>query len=161
MSHATASSGSSNRGVRNFVLMGVCGCGKSTMGELLAKRTGKQFIEGDKYHSDQNVAKMSQGEPLTDEDREDWLDRVAAKVGSDETAKGSLISCSALKLEYRNKLRTADEELFFIHLQASEDVLSERLRKREGHFMGAHMLKSQLDTLEIPHEESKLFFYLP
>ena len=157
MSNEMALGESSKKRVRNLIIMGVCGCGKSTVGELLAKRTGKEFIEGDKFHSDRNVAKMSQGEPLTDEDREEWLDRIAAKIATNENNEGLVISCSALKLKYRNRLREADEELFFIHLHASEEILSERLRQRKGHFMGAHMLRSQLQTLETPHEESKMF----
>ena len=72
--------------------MGVCGCGKSTIGELLAKRTGKMFLEGDQYHSDSNIAKMSRGEPLTDEDREDWLDRIAAKIEANQGEEGLIVS---------------------------------------------------------------------
>ena len=141
----------------NYVVMGVCGSGKSTIGRLLAERTGKIFIEGDEYHPENNVSKMSQGEPLTDADREAWLNHIVQEIQTkkNENAMGLIVSCSALKMKYRDKLRGADSELFFLHLHGSENTLSERLIRRQSHFMKANLLKSQLETLEMPRGESK------
>jgi gluconokinase len=130
------------------VVMGVSSCGKTTIGEALARHLGVAFVEGDKLHGPDNVAKMSAGMPLTDEDRWPWLQRVGDALRSD---KGHVASCSALKRVYRDTIRQhAGRPVSFIHLHGVVDVLSQRMANRQGHFMPASLLDSQLATLEMP-----------
>ncbi len=136
-----------------IVVMGVAGCGKTSIGEALAERLGWPFLEGDAFHPQSNKDKMAAGNPLTDEDRWPWLDRIAedmaAFAGRGESA---IVGCSALKRIYRDRLRgDADADTVrFIHLTGSLDVHRRRIRERSGHFMPASMLDSQLATLEPP-----------
>ncbi len=131
------------------VVMGVSGTGKSTVGEQIAQRLGWEFVEGDDLHPEANVAKMRSGTPLTDEDRWPWLRAVAAAIGEHEAAGRSMvITCSALKHEYRDLLREGHESVWFAHVDTREEVLVERLRKRTGHYMPGSLLESQLATLE-------------
>ena len=138
-----------------YVVMGVSGCGKSSVGEAVAKHLGLAFIEGDALHPESNVTKMSQGIPLTDVDRFPWLDRIGVEIGAALNAgNGIVISCSALRKIYRDRLRAfANGQLAFIFLKGSEEVLAGRLAARKGHFMPASLLKSQLATLEDPAGE--------
>lgn len=132
-----------------LIVMGVSGCGKSSMGEALATRLGLPYIEGDALHPPENVAKMSGGIPLTDEDRWPWLIRVAHAVSAPE--HGAVASCSALKRAYRDLMRReAGEGLTFVYLHGSRELLLERMQSRPGHFMPASLLDSQLATLEPP-----------
>lgn len=134
-----------------FVVMGVSGAGKTTLGRALAERLGMAFVDGDDLHPAENIAKMQHGEALDDADRAPWLRAVADAIGRyRERGEGLVIACSALKRRYRDRLRAADERLKFVHLSATRDVLSARLRSRSGHFMAADMLDSQLATLEPP-----------
>jgi carbohydrate kinase (thermoresistant glucokinase family) len=131
------------------IVMGVSGCGKSSMGEALAARLGLPYIEGDALHPGENVAKMSRGTPLTDEDRWPWLTRVGQAVAAPEG--GAIASCSALKRVYRDLLRReAGEGLVFVHLHGTRELLLARMKSRPGHFMPASLLDSQLATLEVP-----------
>jgi len=129
-----------------WVVMGVSGCGKSSIGEKLAAALGVRFIEGDTFHSEANVAKMSAGIPLTDDDRRDWLlnlrDKLAAREG------GAVLSCSSLKRAYRDLLRSAGGDVRFAHLAGERSLLLERVSNRPGHYMPPSLLDSQLDTLE-------------
>ena len=129
-----------------WVVMGVSGCGKSSIGEKLAAALGVPFIEGDAFHSEANVAKMSAGIPLTDDDRRDWLlnlrDKLAAREG------GAVLSCSSLKRAYRDLLRSAGGDVRFAHLAGPREVLLERVSNRPGHYMPPSLLDSQLSTLE-------------
>ncbi|WP_240673317.1 gluconokinase [Chromohalobacter israelensis] len=137
---------------QRIIVMGVSGCGKTSVGERLAAVLNGRFIDGDDYHSAASVAKMAQGEPLDDDDRAGWLSRLADLVGegrdNDETL---VIGCSALKREYRDRLRRGDAALNFVHLAGTRDVLLQRLLARRDHFFkGEAMLDSQLATLEAP-----------
>ena len=135
--------------VIRVIVMGVSGCGKSSMGEALATRLGLPYIEGDALHPAENVAKMSKGTPLTDEDRWPWLTRVGQAVAAPE--RGAIASCSSLKRVYRDLLRReAGEGLLFVHLHGTRELLLARMQNRPGHFMPASLLDSQLATLELP-----------
>lgn len=136
---------------RLVVVMGVSGCGKTTVGKLLAKRLKGEFLEGDELHPPRNVERMSAGIPLTDSDRRDWLLEIAQQLADAHAAGHDLVvSCSALKLAYRNTLRGASNQLAFVYLHASADLLRQRLENRTGHYMPASLLDSQLQTLEAP-----------
>jgi gluconokinase len=131
-----------------IVVMGVASCGKTTVGEALAQRLDVNFIEGDKLHGAANVAKMSKGIPLTDEDRWPWLARVGEAL---QAPGGKIASCSALKRGYREAIaKAAKRPVLFVHLHGSADVLRQRIAARKGHFMPASLLDSQLATLEVP-----------
>ena len=133
------------------VVMGVSGCGKSTVGALLAQQLGADFIEGDSLHPPSNVAKMAAGTPLTDADREGWLQTIAARLGAAHTAERNLVvSCSALKRAYRDTLRASAPDLRFVYLQGDFELLAERVAARSGHYMPASLLASQFAALEPP-----------
>ena len=131
------------------VVMGVSGTGKSTLGAALARDLGWPYAEGDDFHSAANVAKMHAGHPLTDEDRWPWLRAIAAWAGEREQARsGGVVTCSALRRSYRDLLRAGHPDVRFICLVGSREVLAARLAGRQGHFMPAALLDSQLATLE-------------
>ncbi|WP_327098009.1 gluconokinase [Nocardia vinacea] len=129
------------------VVMGVSGCGKSTVGALLAETLQVEYAEGDDFHPASNIEKMAAGVPLTDADRLPWLDIVAAWLG-ERRERGGVVSCSALKRDYRDRLRAAAPETFFVHLSASRAELARRMETRRGHFMPATLLDSQLAALQ-------------
>jgi gluconokinase len=131
------------------VLMGVAGAGKSSvMGKLVA-RLGWPALEGDSVHPPENVAKMAAGVPLTDADRAPWLEAIGDWISKREAERhSSIVSTSALRRAYRDALRRGHPSVWFVHLDAPRDVLEARLRRREGHFMPASLLASQLATLE-------------
>ena len=133
-----------------LVIMGVSGCGKSTVGQRLAQRIGVPFLEGDSLHPPRNVALMAAGTPLTDEDRAGWLDTIAARLSALAPDEGLVVSCSALKRAYRDRLRLATPDLRFVHLHGTRDLLAERLQRRQHDYMPPTLLDSQLRTLEIP-----------
>ena len=133
-----------------LIVMGVSGCGKSTVGSLLGARTGIPFIEGDTLHPPRNVALMAAGTPLTDEDRAGWLDDIASRFAALAPNAGLIVSCSALKRIYRDRLRAACSDLRFIHLHGTKALLEQRLQFRTGHYMPPSLLTSQLQTLEPP-----------
>lgn len=138
-----------------IIVMGVSGCGKSSVGEKLAAALHLAFIEGDALHPTANVEKMSKGIPLTDEDRMPWLDRIGEDIrASLAKGEGIIVSCSALKRIYRDRLRAAaGGNLFFVYLEGSKALLTKRMGERKGHFMPASLLESQLATLEVPTGE--------
>ena len=136
-----------------LIIMGVSGCGKSTVGERLGARTRIPFIEGDTLHPPRNVALMAAGTPLTDEDRAGWLDDIASRFGALEADAGLIISCSALKRKYRDRLRASCPDLRFIHLHGDRALLEQRLQYRTGHYMPPSLLTSQLQTLEPPSSD--------
>lgn len=129
------------------VVMGVSGSGKSTVGRMLAERLAVPYAEGDDFHPPANVAKMSSGQPLTDEDRWPWLrsiaDWTAAHLGS-----GGVVTCSALKRAYRELLGSAGPGVWFLHLAGDRELIAARLTGRSGHFMPAALLDSQFAALE-------------
>jgi gluconokinase len=128
------------------VVMGVSGCGKSTVARMLADRLGWGMAEGDDFHSPENKAKMSSGRPLTDADRIPWLEAIRDHL--DKQPSNMVVTCSSLKKSYRDILRTARGRVRFLHLHGSPAVLAERMRNRPGHFMPPALLISQLETLE-------------
>lgn len=131
------------------VVMGVSGCGKSTVGRALAEALELPFIEGDSLHPPRNVSLMAAGTPLTDADRHGWLQAVAAQLAAAQE-QGVVVSCSALKYSYRELLRASAPDLRLVHLVGEPAVLAQRMQARAGHYMPASLLQSQLDTLEPP-----------
>lgn len=136
-----------------IILMGVSGCGKTTVGQAMARRHGLRLLDGDDYHPPANVAKMSRGEPLTDADRWPWLATLNAML-RDHAAAGEdvALACSALRQVYRDKLSEGlGDAVRWVHLAADEAVIRQRLADgRPGHFMPPALLRSQIDTLEPP-----------
>lgn len=129
-----------------IVVMGVAGCGKTTVAEALAERLGWPVADADDFHPPDNVAKMRAGTPLTDDDRWPWLDRIRDWLTA---ADGSVVvTCSALRRAYRDVLRGAESRVRFVHLTGTQDLLAARMGARQGHFMPFKLLKSQLATLE-------------
>jgi gluconokinase len=129
-----------------IVVMGVSGCGKSTVARALSERLGWPMAEGDDFHSVANKSKMAAGAPLTDEDRGPWLESLRDWI--DRQPSHAIITCSSLKRSYRDVLRTARGRIRFLHLDGSPQVLGQRMAARKGHFMPAALLISQLETLE-------------
>jgi gluconokinase len=128
------------------VVMGVAGSGKSTVGRMLADRLGWSFAEADDFHPADNVAKMTAGVPLDDEDRWPWLQLILEWI--DAHPSSAIVTCSALRRSYRDVLRTSSADVRFLHLDGTVEELSSRLIARTDHFMSAAMLESQLATLE-------------
>lgn len=129
------------------VVMGVSGSGKSTIGTRLAAELAVPFVDADALHPAANVAKMSAGTPLTDQDRWPWLDAVGQAL-RDARPTGIVIACSALKRAYRDAIRAVAPETLFLHLDGSRDVLLDHLHGRTGHFMPPSLLDSQLSDLQ-------------
>jgi carbohydrate kinase (thermoresistant glucokinase family) len=133
-----------------IVIMGVAGCGKSTIGKLLAERISLPFIEADDFHSKENVLKMSSGIPLNDEDRYPWLQSLSHELQLHEKT-GAVLACSALKENYRQILqKELNEKITWIYLEGTETILQERMKNRTGHFMPGKLLQSQLAAMEKP-----------
>jgi carbohydrate kinase (thermoresistant glucokinase family) len=131
--------------------MGVSGCGKSTVGKLLAEKLSIPFYDADDYHFPENVKKMENGIPLTDVDRKPWLTLLADNIKLWESSGGAVLACSALKQIYRDLLAsTTTDVVKFIYLKGDKSVLFSRLTERESHFMPDTLLDSQLQTLEPP-----------
>ncbi len=128
------------------VVMGVSGSGKSTVGAALAQRLRVSFMDADTLHPPANVAKMAAGEPLDDDDRYPWLQRVGEWLTGHRD--GGVVSCSALKRKYRDQLRAQCPRVEFLHLSGSPELIGRRVAGRSGHFMPAALLQSQFDTLE-------------
>ncbi len=138
------------------VVMGVCGCGKSTVGGRLASELGALFIEGDAFHPPANVARMAAGIALTDADRQGWLEALAAQLADARRAGRSVVlACSALKRRYRDVLRQGAPDLRVVHLTGDRAMLAVRLAARQGHYMPASLLDSQLVTLETPDPDER------
>ena len=140
-----------------YVIMGVCGAGKSLIGAKLARALDVEFVEGDSLHPPENVRRMAAGIPLTDDDRHGWLLAIAARLRDAKRAgAGLVISCSALKRRYRDLLRSAgDPAVRFVYLAGSRALLAERMANRRGHFMPPSLLDSQLATLEEPSPDEQ------
>lgn len=132
-----------------IVLMGVAGSGKSSIGVSLAARIGATYLDGDELHPPENIAKMSRGEPLTDEDRWPWLSVVGRKLAKPEGIL--IIGCSALKRRYRDHIRNeAGAAVAFVHLSGAKALIAARMRTRAGHFMPESLIDSQFAALEPP-----------
>jgi len=140
--------------INALVVMGVAGCGKSSVAQAICQLSGAKEIEGDAFHPTENIAKMSAGIPLTDEDRSGWLDVLCQQL-RDALVAGQtpVLSCSALKRSYRDRLRAALPGLGFVYLELSPEVAARRVADRPGHFMPASMIDSQFATLESPQGE--------
>ena len=129
------------------VVMGVAGTGKTTIGPLLAARLGVPYAEGDDFHPQANIAKMSAGTPLDDDDRWPWLDAIGAWAHQ-RAGLGGVVSCSALKRSYRDRLRAEAPGVVFVHLTGDRALIEDRMTQRQGHFMPTALLDSQFATLQ-------------
>jgi len=138
-------------GLPAIVMMGVSGSGKTTVGGALAARLGVPFRDADEFHPRANVEKMSAGIPLTDEDRWPWLDAIAAAIRDTPAGEGIVVSCSALRRIYRDRIIAgARRPVLFVHLAGTMETIGPRMATRTGHFMPVSLLDSQLATLEPP-----------
>jgi gluconokinase len=135
----------------SLVVMGVAGCGKSSLGQLCAEALGLPLLEGDDFHSESNVAKMRSGTPLSDEDRAAWLDTLAAQLQAHP--QGVVLTCSALKRRYRDRLRAATPGLRFVFLDLTQDQARERVAARPAHLFPVSLVASQFAALEDPRQE--------
>jgi carbohydrate kinase (thermoresistant glucokinase family) len=137
-----------------YLIMGVSGSGKSTIGQALSARTGLPFFDADDYHPEANVAKMAAGQPLNDDDRQPWLETLAALLQKQtQNGEGAILACSALKASYRSTLEQGlPEKPLFVYLQGSPELIAARIQARTGHFMPPALLASQFATLEEPRD---------
>jgi len=134
-----------------IIFMGVSGSGKTTIGKRVADLLGVPFYEGDDFHSDENIQKMAKGNPLNDEDRKDWLEALTNLIRTElMQGRSGVLTCSALKEDYRKQLTVDPDSVIFIYLKGSYDLIYNRMKSRENHYMEPRMLKSQFDTLEEP-----------
>ncbi|TOO94677.1 gluconate kinase [Vibrio parahaemolyticus] len=138
----------------SVIVMGVCASGKSTIGEHLAKKLERKFIDGDDLHPRANIQKMASGQPLNDDDRKPWLERIRDAAYSLESKnEHGIIVCSALKKIYRDQIREGNDNVTFLFLDGDMELILNRMRMRKGHFMKENMVKSQFETLERPDNE--------
>jgi gluconokinase len=134
--------------------MGVTGCGKTEVGSALAERLGAVFIEGDRLHPPENIARMSAGIPLNDEFRAGWLDRIGEEIAAERARGGRVVAgCSALKRKYRERLRRLNPDLVFLYLVIDRETSLRRVSGRKGHFMPASLVDSQFADLEPAGED--------
>lgn len=137
--------------IRFLIVMGVSGCGKTTVGKALASHLGWDFYDGDDFHPPENIAKMASGIPLDDSDRAPWLkalhDLISASLKAD---RPGILACSALKEAYRRRLLDGNEDVQIIYLKGSYDLIWSRMSARKEHYMKPHMLQSQFEALEEP-----------
>ncbi|WP_090047338.1 gluconokinase [Limnohabitans sp. 2KL-27] len=135
-----------------LIVMGVSGCGKSTMATALGERLGLEMVDGDDLHQPESIAKMRSGIALDDADRWPWLDRIGTYL-SQHPAQGRVVACSALKRAYRDRIREQAGHVCFVFLNGSFELIDARMRQRVGHYMQAGLLTSQFQTLEIPQAD--------
>lgn len=146
-----------NSAISALVIMGVSGCGKSVVGADIALKSGGRLIEGDAFHPSANIEKMSAGHPLNDEDRAGWLDKLGQEVAAAlHDGEHPVLTCSSLKLIYRERLREAVPGLGFVFLELTKEMATERCSHRPGHFMPASLVDSQFATLEAPYGEDRI-----
>jgi carbohydrate kinase (thermoresistant glucokinase family) len=139
-----------------LIIMGVSGCGKTTIAERLAPKLGWAYRDGDEFHPRSNVEKMHSGIPLTDDDRWPWLDAIAAWIDEKRKAgEHAIVTCSALKKSYRDILIGPRQDVGLIYLKGDEELIAARLAKRHGHFMPKDLLHSQFQTLEEPGPDER------
>ncbi len=136
---------------QTIILMGVSGCGKTTVGKRLSQALGWPFIDGDDFHPTENIAKMSRGIPLNDGDRGPWLAKLHDLVADYlQSGKSMILACSALRQKYRDQLKEGNPGTLVVYLKGDLDLIFRRIATREDHYMKAKMLRSQFDTLEEP-----------
>ncbi len=133
--------------------MGVSGCGKSSVGEFCAQKLGWTLHEGDAYHAPESIAKMRAGTPLTDDDRAGWLQRLAELLASSKDGQSVVLTCSALRRKYRDRLREAHPALGFVFLKLNYEEALDRVQSRPGHFFSPALVANQFATLESPEGE--------
>ncbi len=134
-----------------IIIIGVSGCGKSTVGKLLSEELGLNFLDADDFHPQANIDKMKNNISLNDTDRAPWLTILADKLVESEGDGGVKLACSALKETYRKKLASKVKTVSWIYLSGSFDLIRSRLEQRQGHYMKSDLLQAQFDTLEIPN----------
>ncbi|GJM16925.1 MAG: gluconokinase [Thermodesulfobacteriota bacterium] len=133
-----------------FIIMGVSGAGKTTVGKMLSEKIRSEFYDADHFHPKENIEKMSKGIPLRDADRELWLKSIQFLI---EVQNGdAVLACSALKQSYRDILNVPDKNVVFVYLKGEKELLRKRLVGRKGHYAGSNLLDSQLETLEEPQD---------
>ena len=153
--------------MKTYIIMGVAGCGKSTIGREAAKRLNIPFLEGDDFHPQANVEKMSSGIPLCDDDRMPWVDLMVqackdAASHSNSKENAIILACSALSKTVRERLRKGlNQQCHFIHLHGDKDKIEQRLADRKGHFFKAGLLASQFEALDIPQNADRLDIFQP
>ena len=141
------------RQFRALILMGVSGSGKTTVGQLLAANLGWDYVEGDDHHPPENVHKMASGNPLTDADRQPWLERLHDILSAHAQAQQPVVlACSALKRDYRQMLAGDLPDIHFVYLKGAYDLIAQRLAQRPHHYMKAGMLTSQFEALQEPED---------
>lgn len=139
---------------QSFILMGVSSTGKTTIGTEVARRLHLKLIDGDDLHPRSNIIKMGSGQPLNDEDRHPWLERINdAAFSLEQKSEKGIIICSALKKKYRDQIRQGNKNVRFLFLNGNFELVLERMRQRQGHYMKTEMLKSQFATLEVPQTD--------
>lgn len=134
-----------------IIIMGVSGCGKTSVGISLSKRTNLPFYDADDFHNETNIEKMKNSIPLDDEDRKPWLTSLSSNIKEWESKGGAILACSALKETYRNILSSKTDKINWVYLSGSFNIIKNRLEQRSQHYMKSNLLKSQFDTLEIPN----------
>jgi gluconokinase len=143
-----------------LIVMGVSGCGKSTVAAALSERLGLDMVDGDDLHQPESVAKMRAGIALQDADRWPWLDRIGAYLAQDH-AQGRVVACSALRRVYRDRIREQAGDVCFVFLDGDFDLIAQRMRQRVGHYMQPGLLDSQFRTLEKPQTDEADVIRLP
>ncbi|PJG83714.1 gluconokinase [Caviibacterium pharyngocola] len=144
-----------------FILMGVSSTGKTSIGTAIAQRLGLKLIDGDDLHPRANIIKMSSGQPLNDEDRAPWLERIRdAAFSLEQKSERGIIICSALKKKYRDPIREGNQGVKFIFLSGDFDLVLSRMQKRQGHYMKTEMLRSQFATLEVPQQDEQDVYHI-
>jgi carbohydrate kinase (thermoresistant glucokinase family) len=131
-------------------VIGVSGCGKTTIARKLSEAIGLPYYDADDFHPQENIDKMSSGQPLTDKDRASWLDTLSKNLQQWEKEGGAILACSALKEKYRQTLAQGLDQCYWIFLSGSYELILERMNKRKDHYMSGEMLRSQFETLEVP-----------
>ena len=154
----TSASHASETGQQVIIVMGVTGCGKSSLGREIARCLNAPFLEGDEFHPEANIAKMSAGIPLTDDDRIGWLDTLAGEIGQKSQEGASVVtSCSALKKKYRTQLNdVSGHNILYVFMDGPKEVIASRLGQRKGHYMPPSLLDSQLEALEPPGGDERV-----
>lgn len=134
-----------------IIIMGVSGCGKTTVGKLLSQKTNFSFYDADDFHPNSNIEKMKNNIALTDKDRWPWLESLANQISKWEQEGGAILACSALKETYRKTLSSKANKINWVYLSGNFEEINARLEKRNDHYMKSTLLKSQFETLEIPN----------